>query len=305
MVATQFIKQGYPGSKVLEMCGIASSTYYYKAKTKGKRGRTKSQYTFTQKSYCVDNQAVVEQITELLSQEFVDYGYLKTTHFLRQEFDYVINPKKVYRLMKEGGLLQPKVKRRRRSRNWVKDLVPSPSACFEYLEVDIKYVYVAGLRKNVLVLSIIDVRSRWILGHHIAMRIGQKDVIKLFKEVFSQYQMPKKFFIRNDNGAQFEAGLVQKFFADTQGANQEFCKPATPEQNAHIESYHSIMESVICQKYEFEDLKDIILTMKRFVLFYNYKRIHSGVGYTSPDRFIKSQQIDLNKINFNRLLTAA
>ena len=44
---------------------------------------------------------------------------------------------------------------------------------------------------------------------------------------------------------------------------QEFTKPATPEQNAHVKSYHSIIESVICQKYDFETLKETLLIFKR------------------------------------------
>ena len=67
--------------------------------------------------------------------------------------------------------------------------------------------------------------------------------------------------IRNDNGGtgattRFVAHTIQKYFADKKKpiVIQEFTKPATPEQNAHIESYHSITERVICQKFQFDDL---------------------------------------------------
>lgn len=39
----------------------------------------------------------------------------------------------------------------------------------------------------------------------------------------------------------FIADLLQKYFKDKK-VTQEFTKPATPQQNSHIESYHSIME---------------------------------------------------------------
>ncbi len=73
-------------------------------------------------------------------------------------------------------------------------------------------------------------------------------------------------FVRNDNGSQFEAQLVRDFFAN-KNVIQEFTKPATPEQNAHIESYHSIMESVICQKYDFEHLEEMQETFNRWSNF--------------------------------------
>ncbi|MBU1822189.1 MAG: transposase [Bacteroidetes bacterium] len=80
---------------------------------------------------------MVEAIKSLLSEEFVDYGYLKTTVYLRDEMNYLINPKKVYRLMKENDLLY--VNRgvaNPSKRQWVKDLVPDPQAEFTYLEFD-------------------------------------------------------------------------------------------------------------------------------------------------------------------------
>ncbi|WP_416233530.1 integrase core domain-containing protein [Arcicella sp. LKC2W] len=96
------------------------------------------------------------------------------------------------------------------------------------------------------------------------------------------------------------ADLVQQYFQD-KNIIQEFtgrhsAKPATPEQNAHIESYHSIMESVVCKRYEFDDLKDAILTMNQFREFYNFKRIHSGVKYKSPYRFLLNRGIDMKKL---------
>jgi len=107
--------------------------------------------------------------------------------------------------------------------------------------------------------------------------------------------------VRNDNGSQFEAQNVQRYF-EQKGVTQEFCKPATPEQNAHIESYHSIMESVICQQYEFENLKDIQETMNRFIDFYNFRRIHSGVGYTSPYKFMLCVDTDMEQYDLTRAL---
>jgi hypothetical protein len=35
--------------------------------------------------------------------------------------------------------------------------------------------------------------------------------------------------------------------------------------NAHIEAYHSIMESAICQRFEFENLEELKKTMSDFI----------------------------------------
>jgi transposase InsO family protein len=89
--------------------------------------------------------------------------------------------------------------------------------------------------------------------------------------------MPERFVVRNDNGSQFVASQVQEHFAQ-KNVVQEFTKPSTPQQNAHIESYHSIMASAVCQRFEFEDLDDFNKTMNRFRKFHNFNRIHGGLG---------------------------
>lgn len=47
------------------------------------------------------------------------------------------------------------------------------------------------------------------MGQYINWSIRANDVIALFDEIFQNYQMPKHFIVRNDNGSQFEADIVQ------------------------------------------------------------------------------------------------
>ena len=287
MIASDFIKEGYPIKPVAnpKVKGIAKSTH-----------------TMTRDGELVSNQQVVEDIEYILGQEFVDYGYLKITHWLQQKKNYIINPKKVYRLMREQGLLNKVVARKKNQRNWVKELLPAAEDAFDYLEFDIKYFYVADLNRNALLLSIIDAKTRWLVGQSMSWQMKHQDVIDLFDQVFEVYPLPKSFYVRNDNGSPFIAQKVQEYFENKQGVTQEFCKPATPEQNAHIESYHSIQEKVSCQRNEFESLDELQQTLNGFVLFYNFDRIHSGVGYTSPYKHLLTLDVDMKNFDLTNVL---
>lgn len=300
MVADQFINAGYPVHKVLKYCGLCRSTYYYNpAKSDKPRGRPVSRYTWKQDGTMVTNEQVIEDIKDSLSLEFVDYGYIKMTHHLRQEYQYIINSKKVYRLMRQAKLIQKKVYRKANdSRNWVKSLIPQTYNFFDFLEFDIKYIWVSGSKRNALVLTVIDVYSRWVVGQYTAWQISQYDVIRLFDKIFSIYPIPDRIYVRNDNGSQMEAYAVQSYFKN-KNIIQEFTKPATPEQNAHIESYHSIVERTVCTRYEFEDLNELGMTMNRWIKFYNHKRIHSGIDYKSPLNYLisKSYRHDLDYLS--------
>ncbi len=168
---------------VLSTVGLSRSTYYdqFIDKAKCLKGRSISEFTFRKNGTRVSNQQVVQEIEKELSKEFLDYGYLKMTYLLRDEYDYIINAKKVYRIMKSNGLLnKPTSISNSIKRQWVKDLVPKPELDFSYLEFDIKYFYVHGKKRNALVLTVIDVKSRWVLGQSIAWKIHETHVITLF-----------------------------------------------------------------------------------------------------------------------------
>lgn len=297
MIAQLFIDQGYPVTKVLPILKIPTSSYYHTPVDNPKaKGIKTSTHTLTFDGELVSNAQVLQDIEELLDHEFVDYGYLKVTHWLRQNKGYQINKKKVYSLMKNEELLQTKKSPNRSKRQWVQQLVPQPELNFEYLEIDIKYIYIPGEQRNAMVISIIDVKSRWVLGQLMGWRINKEEVVQLFDKVFSFYQYPDKIYIRSDNGSQFISQLIQLYFEKIK-VTQEFTKPSTPEQNAHIESYHSILESVICQRFDFDDLAEAQNTFNRFIEFYNFERIHSGIKYTSPFRFLKNSGITIKQNN--------
>jgi len=286
-----YISQGHKIKICLKASSLNSSTYYYKPKTGG-RGKKASTKTLRQDGVWIQNTQVVEQIIELLGHEFVDYGYIKVCHWLRKRKGYIINKKKVYRLMKEHNLLNPSKFIQRSPRLWVSELVPDPQVVFENLEIDIKYIYVQGTRTNAMQLTVLDVKSRYVLGYCMGNSIRKKDVINLFEKIFALFNMPEKFYIRCDNGSQFVANEVRQYFDMHPGAQQEFTRPATPEQNGHIESFHAIIARVICQRFVFEDFEDLKQTMKRFIKFYNTDRIHSGIKYECPGFIVKNENPD-------------
>lgn len=293
MVLDGYLEQDIPLKPLLKILGLPRSSYYYQP-TGTKAGKRKAK-VFYKDGIPVSKDVLITDIKELLSQEFVDYGYFKTYVHLKNELGYAIGSTRTYQIMKENKLLKfQRNKQKRKNRNWVKDLVPKVEHPFNFLEFDIKFAYIQGTRTNVMVLTVLDVFSRWNLGHYIANSIKKEDVINLFEQISSEHQMPERFIVRNDNGSQFVASQVQEYFVEN-NIIQEFTKPSTPQQNAHIESYHSIMESAICQRFEFKDLDDFNETMDRFRKFYNFDRIHGGLEFTSPANFLKKHGVDMER----------
>lgn len=127
-MAQSCISSGITKSLVLKICEISRSSFYYKPQIEAKKiGRIFSKTTQKTTAWYDDNELIVKHIKTLLAEPFVDYGYLKVTFFLRDEKNYIINPKKVYCLMKANDLLcTEKGTRDFSKRQWVKELVPKP-----------------------------------------------------------------------------------------------------------------------------------------------------------------------------------
>jgi transposase InsO family protein len=233
MVASGFIAQGYQIKKILAILQIPTSCWYYKS-TGGKPGLRASTHTFTLEGKLISNVEVVQQIETLLQQDFVDYGYIKVTHWLRQKLKLIINFKKVYRLMKENSLLYHQHKRDRKGKVFIEFRVPKPEVPFEHMEMDIKFIWIHAASRMAYLLSVIDIKTRAILGWLLQYSIRKNDVIDLIQAVASCYCLPRKVTIRSDNGSQFEAKIVREYLHEID-VQQEFSHVATPQDNGHID----------------------------------------------------------------------
>lgn len=148
--------------KALKAADLSASSYYYQPRS-GKQGRKPSKETLKADGGAVPNGTVVEMIRSLLNKEFVHYGTEKVTRWLKRQ-GLVINRKKVYRLMKENRLLNPKKRPKQKDKVRVAFRVPRPERVFQHLEADIKFIYVHGKGRNAKALSFIDIYSQKIVA---------------------------------------------------------------------------------------------------------------------------------------------
>ena len=210
---------------------------------------------------------------------------------------YLINHKKLYRIMKEEGLLklENRIKRSGSGRKFVKFRKVNTSRPFECLEMDIKMVWIPSVGKNAYLLSIIDVHTRRILKDYFSFSIKQDKVIAFLSEVFCNFKYPKSVVIRSDNGSQFIAKNVREYLGLI-GVQQEFTHVATPEENAHIEAYHGILKKEVFTRVDYRSFGEIEIILKRYVHFYNNTRLHGLLGNITPmEKWMKDKHLILKK----------
>ena len=227
-------------------------------------------------------------------------GYVKICKDLHS-YGFLINKKKVYRLMKEQHLLCGAVIRSSgEKRQFVRFRVQEAVRPMEQLCMDIKYVYIQGEKRNALLLTILDVYTRSILAQVLWWRIRKEQVIWLLHKILRQHST-KGITLRNDNGSQFIAHAVRDYLKEKE-VQQEFTHIATPEENCFIEAYHSILEKQLLQTTEFQDIEEAIGVFNRWRSFYNNRRRHGSLGQHSPQdvwgayektNFVRSGEADV------------
>lgn len=261
--------------------GLPASNWYYQPKS-GKRGIPPSTYSLTTDGRWVSNSQVLEDIKQILNQEFICYGYEKVTWELHDK-GYIINKKKVYRLMKEAHLLNSRNKiSTSGKRSFVKTRTIQADYPLQYLVMDIKYVWIQGKKRNAYLLTVMDVFSRKVLAHKLKYSIKQHDVILLLDGILQKFHT-KEVIIRNDNGAQFIAHNVRKYLQYKQ-IHQEFTHIATPEENAYIEALHSTLESDVIRRYWFDTLDYARWKIQEYYKTYNSKRKHRSLKRKYPEQ---------------------
>jgi putative transposase len=87
--------------------------------------------------------------------------------------------------------------------------------------------------------------------------------------------------IRTDNGPQFISKAFETRCMDL-GLEHEFIPVRTPNKNAHIESWHSILERECMRRFEFSSFTEAYLIVVDFIDHYNKNRIHGSLGYRTP-----------------------
>ena len=297
-VAEQWIKKGYPITKVLEILEINRSTYYYQQNGKVEKktvggGRPTPGYSLTATGEKVSDEQIQEWLSELVMGEGFAYGYRKLTIQLRRDHQLVISKKKVYRLCKAMDLLRPQREKR----------IPYPkklarnriiTGSNQLWEMDVKYGYIEGEERFFFVLSLIDVYDRSVIDYHIGLSCSGSDAVKtlqraLFKR--QQFEQANKPVIRTDNGPQFISHAFEAA-CERFGIEHERIPPRTPNMNAHIEAFHRLLEEECLGRMAFDSYEEAYQAVMEYMKFYNERRIHSSILNLPPHEFYKKAQTE-------------
>lgn len=210
------------------------------------------------------------------------YGYRKIKATLVRS-GYVVNHKKVQRLMKEMSLeaiyQKPKLWQATKEHlvypYLLKDLIINKIN--QVWVTDLTYIKMA--EGFIYLLAIMDLHSRFIVAAGISISMDAEFCVEVLDEAIAKYKVPEIF--NTDQGSQFSSTLwinklsMNKVRISMDGKGRCF-------DNIYIERFWRTIKYEEVYLKSYETVAEARLAIMKFVEFYNYTRPHQRLNYKTP-----------------------
>lgn len=195
-----------------------------------------------------------------------------------------LNHKRVRRLWREAGLCIPARRRKKKIRSGkpANDLVatePDAVWCLDFLEEKT----FKGQKLRILCVS--DEFTRQVLAIEAGGHFVSERVVARLQGLVGQRARPGA--LRMDNGPEFIA-LALRGFCHRAGINPVYIDPGKPWQNGFAEGFHSRLRDEFLDGEVLMSVRDAQIGLEGYRRYFNEERLHSRLGYRTPDEFAAS-----------------
>jgi len=228
------------------------------------------------------------------------YGRPRLTAELRRQ-GWRVNPKRVYRLMREDNLLC--VRRRkflvttdsahglRVYSNLARTMVLTTInqlwiADITYIRLQLEFVFLA---------VILDAFSRRNIGWALDRTLSAELTLTALRMAVSRRAIPPGLVHHSDQGVQYASRDYTQFLQGL-GIQISMSRKGNPWDNAACESFIKTLKYEEVYRSEYRDLEDARASIGQFLeKVYNQKRLHSALGYLPPAEFEAQWAAQKNK----------
>ena len=213
------------------------------------------------------------------------YGYRRLYVLLRRE-GWEVNHKRVHRLYKLLNL-QLRTKHKKKRAASVRVPIDGARRINERWSMDFMCDTLDNGRQF-RILTVVDHYSRECPLLKADVSLPASKVIESLEQLKQTRGLPKTITV--DNGSEFFSKAMDSW-AYSNSVQLDFIRPGKPTDNAFIESFNGKLRDELLNAQVFFSLSDAQENLEQWRIDYNSRRPHKSLNYSTPDEFVKAQEI--------------
>jgi len=218
------------------------------------------------------------------------YGYRRVTAELRRQ-GMRVNHKPVARIMREDNLLavQPKQFVTTTDSNHTLEIYLNLARRMTLTGTDQLWIaditYIRLKAEFVYLALILDGFSRKVVGWKLDRTLASRLATEALEMAIARRKPLPGLVHHSDRGIQY-ASAEYVAILKKHGMVPSMSRPANPYDNASCESFIKTLKREEIYANDYEDLEHLQSNLEEFIeRYYNQQRLHSALGYRSPDEF--------------------
>jgi len=225
---------------------------------------------------------LIEELRRLVAS-YPRYGS-ERVHELLVGTGWRVNFKRVHRLWKQEHLQVPRKQRKRRR-------LPgnSENSCIRHKAMHRNHVWSYDFLadrtedgRQLKLLVVIDEFTRECLAIEVGRTFTARDVMLTLQYLFAVRGAPEH--VRSDNGPEFVAKKIRRWL-DRASVGTLYIQKASPWENGYVESFNGKLRDELLNGELFLSLSEARYVLDEWLLEYNHRRPHSGIGWQTPAAF--------------------
>jgi putative transposase len=237
-----------------------------------------------------DRDMALRDAIQRIALEWPCYGRPRVTQELRRQ-GWIVNPKRVYRLMREDNLLC--VRRRKfvvtTDSNHNRRIYPNLARALVLTSVNQLWIadltYIRLLEEFVFLAAILDAFSRRVIGWALDRYLDDELTLTALRMALDRRLPSPGLVHHSDRGSQY-ASRDYIALLEANHIRISMSRKGNPWDNAACESFMKTLKYEEVYRNEYRDLAEARASIGEFLeKVYNQKRLHSSLGYVPPVEF--------------------
>jgi transposase InsO family protein len=225
------------------------------------------------------------------------YGYRRVWKELRDR-GMVVNHKRVLRLMREDNLLA--VQRKQfvvtTDSNHTLEIAVNLARRMKLTGVNQLWVaditYIQVWSEFVFLAVVLDAFSRKVVGWELSRSLSSGLALRALEKAIAERQPPPGLVHHSDRGVQYACRQYVALLEKHQMV-ASMSRPGNPYDNARCERFMQTLKREEIYASAYRDMDHLRANLEDFIeRYYNKKRLHSALGYLSPEKFEAMQTGD-------------